>query len=1331
GAAAAQFNNKVEVATYYTLDHWGQDTELSALQAVIANVTDDDATVAAAIAAIDGEEPGEVPPFYLTELRDNFSDAIVGGVPGTPGSGGDDLFIADVIQNYRGAQVNTLGTGDLLDGKGGHDTLEAQLTEGVYEGGGNMPVTPRTYSIETVLIDALNAHINSGYYYDDGIYETNVYLNAENMNGVETIGSWHSEANLVIQNMTTKYSDGTGARALNEMTVVMGYTGSRDSHWAESDLSVYFDPDYLIPTPISTQPTIDLLVMNEDAYDETYDLSKAPNNQDQLLPLVGVFLRQLHFNLNGVEYDLDQYVDEDPDGAGDEIQTYADLLAAIQAAIVELKADNPGDAALQTLQAELGDAFLTDISPVLNLQRVGQTIRLTVDGITNDQLNTLTIESQQLEVARAAASEYENNNRYERAIDDPSVQDEELTINVDLEKVGLLGDGGELVIGAMSKPYDDNEWNDSIRRPGIDKFIVTVYGDEDKPSSLAGLRSTNNALREVTVATDPNQTESFADLTIGNSNTWGRLGTLRGNQNALKDVRVFDASEFKGDLTLYAALTEEVAAKYMDLQDEQDDPAADDISFEYTGGTGNDFFDIAIDDDNFAYDGGVTREDFVLHVDGNDGDDEIVVHIDRYRGLADDGSEMAFLNLPMFPVPEQPGDDNYPGDIGDGLFLPWFFASNWYDNQSLIDDGDYQINIYGGDGDDIIRTPGAGDANIYGGNGDDAIYVDNTGEKAVWVFNAAEGFPWARMDIDNLQSDANNQYQLYKATMQITFKGFESCACPIEQSLIPSTNGWTSDLQINQTIKKIINNDDVLSKLLVAKDGPGNTLVVESKIDGLMLGTDLDIQISPPSDLSPLEISQLNGWYGTNLNSVGAFNSNIFNPSIAAIDAKGDYDGWNFAWDDWAFDMQLPMVGFMSFYGSDNVVTAGADDFWYCSNDDECGGDVIVLGTGLFSNDTVRYEGFENGYDTVVNFNTYFWGDYTLKVPASGVLPGIEYFTATFGDYAGDGDDDISLPGGVTITDPSAGEVVAAQMAQAANDLGYGGWEAFWIEGTNEVIFYNFGGDLADGDTDFNQISDIQDLIDSPAVQAVLGNLDITISDYVNGDVQIGQQAWAVLDLNDTTIMTDDGSFTFNVGTVNYEVGDGPMTLAAKLTATEFDDWQVLNPGFGYVIFLAKENGEVDLGDLNTNLNTAAVDAITDGLVANWGSTFAGVDEDPAGQVVYRDVTFEGLMGDWLDFSWYTEEAGNGYDAVGVYVNGRLIAGRAAGSGEQVVHLVDDATPLDHTPATPQDGEYNIYLQDQSFDEIALIGRIDFGVSMDDNPFDVFHYLTADNIILA
>jgi len=106
GAAAAQFDNKVEVAEYYTITKSGDSTDVATLQATIADVTDDHATVVTAEANIDtgGEDQGGA---GLTIVLTTGTDAI------TAGTGADTI----------NAAIGTLQNGDSIDGKAGVDTL--------------------------------------------------------------------------------------------------------------------------------------------------------------------------------------------------------------------------------------------------------------------------------------------------------------------------------------------------------------------------------------------------------------------------------------------------------------------------------------------------------------------------------------------------------------------------------------------------------------------------------------------------------------------------------------------------------------------------------------------------------------------------------------------------------------------------------------------------------------------------------------------------------------------------------------------------------------------------------------------------------------------------------------------------------------------------------------------------------------------------------------------------------------------------------------------------------------------------------------------------------
>lgn len=806
------------------------------------------------------------------------------------GSGADDTFKANVSQNALGQQVNTLGSGDILEGGAGFDTLDAKITNGSFVGGSiSQPIQPETNSIEYIKLQAVLADVGTG--------KDQVYVSAKDMIGVKTISSNYSDASLTVVDLTTK-----GSSQLSDLTVNMSYTNNNNTVRSESDFTVLFDQDYLTPEQTLGTASIDFLAMNED----NYDASNAEN------PLTGVFFRTLNFTLNGQEFNLAAYLGEDPAGAGDEINTYEDFLAAVQAGLVALKADHPENAALQSVTASFGRTFTTDISPTTLELREGTAIRLTADGQTNGTANTLYVDSTDLEVARAGMATVPNNNRYEIADATPPLEGSKLAINVELEKVGLAGDGGALVIGSSNED-GSNEWeatNTTVAKTtnGIHEFNVTVKGNADKSSSLSELRSTNNQLQTVTVKTDAAQTGTFANLTIGNSNT--NYEVDGGYEHALKDVKIFDASGFKGDLSLQAALTGEVTAKYLDLKDKAPaEAAADNAAFIYTGGTGNDTIDLQVSSLNLAKPGTATREDFSVNIVGGAGNDEIILTVVDDKSAALDN-----------------GDDG---------------AANWYNNQKL----NANLRINAGDGNDIIRTPGSGDVIIDAGAGDDTVYADNTGDKAVWVLNAVSGE--ANVNVNDIRSSANDSYQLYKSSVNVSFKGFEATAA------IADVRGIATDLTINQAIKLAINDNPTLNKLLVAEDGPANTLVITSLIDGEPVDvTDLTVALSNATLTGP-ELATAAGWYGVADGAVQALINGAvtnFNDPLATtyVQQLGNTDG----------TIATNLTGSTSDHVADHTITGGL------------GNDVLVLGTGAFSNETLVYQAGQFGNDKIVNFTT-------------------------------------------------------------------------------------------------------------------------------------------------------------------------------------------------------------------------------------------------------------------------------------------------------------------------------------------------------------------------
>ena len=235
------------------------------------------------------------------------------------------------------------------------------------------------------------------------------------------------------------------------------------------------------------------------------------------------------------------------------------------------------------------------------------------------------------------------------------------------------------------------------------------------------------------------------------------------------------------------------------------------------------------------------------------------------------------------------------------------------------------------------------------------VYVVNTANQKA---ESATGYVNAENDernISDLKSDANNSYNLFSSTVSVTFKGIVATAN------VPNTGYKTSDLQVNQGIKDAINNNPVLSKLLAATDGPGNTLVITSLIDGQLTLDNLAIELKLPlvTTLSTADVAAAAPVYGL---AAGATAADVLAAMVtakAAFDTKGDYvDQWA---ESGAFAGNANVRGAASTSTSDNTINAGT------------GNDVIVLGTTvgtdamLSSNDTVVFSA-DFGNDTVVYF---------------------------------------------------------------------------------------------------------------------------------------------------------------------------------------------------------------------------------------------------------------------------------------------------------------------------------------------------------------------------
>ncbi len=599
----------------------------------------------------------------------------------------------------------------------------------------------------------------------------------------------------------------------------------------------------------------------------------------------------------GFTFKLDGVTQTVTSTAIDAAQTYAELLVAVQAAI----ATTP---ALANFTASLGATF----SRVDTLS--GASVQGTELLLNNSGAGALTIdETTGWQTQNGTVPNSSGLHTFMTTASDSST--DLVTSKIILDDVGRGSTGGDLVVGGLSV-------GDTSLSKGVEKFEIEVRDN----SKLQTINSTNNTLEEVVIrngATTSDVITNAYDKVVttkdsGNLTVNGTVDAASGINTALpgssdqhnafgfSDVRVLDASAMTGKFEFTAEITEASVAKYMNLTDTASaTAAADTINFAYTGGANSDTMKVSIDGAVLASNTVSGREDFSLNIDGGAGDDVIALTI----------------------------------------------ANNteaWYNNQDLNNN----VEINGGAGDDTITTVGAGDVVINGGAGNDTVYTDNTGAKAQWVFNTTDVA--SARDITNLRSDISNSYNLFNTTLTVTFKGVPNTVT------IDNLGYKTTDLQINQAIKAAIKNDAVLSKLLLAEDGPANTLVITSVIDGAMSTSDLSLSFTaPPVDsLSAAEISAAGLVYNLTSPTEASVLAAI-NASLVTLGNNGDYVTA------FANDNFVDLTGSDSISTSDNIVTPGA------------GNDVIVLGTteGLTSaessNETLVF-GAGFGNDVIVNF---------------------------------------------------------------------------------------------------------------------------------------------------------------------------------------------------------------------------------------------------------------------------------------------------------------------------------------------------------------------------
>ena len=593
------------------------------------------------------------------------SIGLVIGADNALGTSGNDLFIAAIFDNK-----NTLESGDKISGGAGADRLSADIGESQ-----RFAITAETSSVETVAIRAQAEQKDSGQNNVAG----RVQIDAQRMKDVTQWESNNSRADVLVEDVRINDNQKT-----KDITIAFV-----ESDPGNVDFGVYFD-QYSLRSQSATTSVLTLQLMDT--------RSQAAGTG----PLKDNPYDSFAFLIGGTPVIVKS-------AAIDNALTYADLRTAIENAINALKPTTP---ALANFVVTLG-ANYTVFDTFSGQAVVGQSIVLTDTGGGVLSVNPLAGWATPSGVVPPSSGLHTNISNAATTVV------ELVTSKVILDDVGRGSTGGDLVIGGLST-------GDSSSSLGVQRFEIEVRDN----SKLQTINSTNNTLREVVLVNGLTTSDVVTPAHAGvptvkdkgnftaNGNTGGNgvnvttNNTPLGNQDAdgivlpgstpqnatgygFADVRLIDASAMVGKAAFSATVTAASITKYMNLRDIQALPAGDNIAFLYNGGVNDDAIyatlDTAVTSSRSTIVAG--REDFTFTTNGGAGNDALTVYV--------------------------------AGNVVGPLSTMNGGAQAWYTNQKL----NANVFVNGGDGNDTIRTPGAGDKIIDGGTGLDTIYTDNSGSQ--------------------------------------------------------------------------------------------------------------------------------------------------------------------------------------------------------------------------------------------------------------------------------------------------------------------------------------------------------------------------------------------------------------------------------------------------------------------------------------------------------------------------------------------------------------------------------------------------------------------------
>lgn len=853
--------NKLEVATAWTdaAEAAGATAAFAELSAefqassksIVAAVTSSETTVTNAkgeIGEVFAPEPVEGNSIFLTSATDvNGQVNLVTG-EAFEATADNDTFWGYIAQNpFAGGVSNTLSSADRLDGEGGDDRLYAELS---FEflgtdafGAGLTDIQPRLTSIETIDIEARDFVAGEGFGglgfdfdVDTETFSSNPFLpitvDGKNIVGHDVIGSYQSDGDLKIENLTTKETDAvSSARNTSDITIKMAYTDNMNTDGDASDLHVLFDNDYLLSGQVE-QGFADFFLLDQDAELALLTGGIAEGRLDDL-DKNGI---QFRIDTNGdgvvdINDDLIEVAFDDTLIVNDDINTHQEFRDALQ---------DPLQALIDSGVLPEGTTIeLFEYTQVVQDDLGRNANQATLDGGTlSNLIPAVRVElGNDAEVVAVGFSTPDTEvppfNFFGRVKNEFEQDDQPISINIDLEKAGRGGEGGNLIVGGKAANVSAGIAG------GIEVFNVNVIGGSELPSWIGSLNSTLDALDQVYVTTDEDFAGSgdVADLTIN------EIGGAAFNNGGETDVRYFDSTGFEGDLRAFANLDEFGNGAHS-----------------YLLGGGDDLLSITFGDadtvtnpDNDVF-GGAAGDSLTINTGG--GDDTLRLNSadrDVESGRAT-GADLEFLDIETGA-----GEDTV------------FYDTDNANSGPLVTGNDPETNTTTGDGASISTS--AGEDNIYMHGEEYFVGGVRTGDPITGDARFTELSILGIGDADN--------FQLFEGSLQVSFAGVLSEWVDIDYD---RTTYTTSREDIRDAILAAVASNSALEGMIEIVELADGSLMARS----LVSGQDVALTVDLEGPVASSALSDNTDGYAV-ADSVGGADEPALDPAGAPV---ADNDGW-------------------------------------------------------------------------------------------------------------------------------------------------------------------------------------------------------------------------------------------------------------------------------------------------------------------------------------------------------------------------------------------------------------------------------------------------------